>query len=50
MIFEVDEEKIEELNTYGQEVKSNRLMIEKLKDNYPLVYQEGAPPEHFITK
>ena len=50
MIFEIDEDKVEELNKYGQKVKSHRLIIEKLKENYPLVYQEGEPPEYFVVK
>jgi hypothetical protein len=50
-VFEIDDDNIDNLNTYGAEVKSNRLLLKKLTDdNYPLVYSKGEPPNYFVSK
>lgn len=44
MVFEINAADEEELIDYGHKVKSNKLMIERVKENYPLVYQDGGEP------
>ena len=51
MIWEIPVEDEEILNQYGQNIQSNRLMIQHMKDkNYPLVSQDGEPFKHLVTK
>jgi len=50
IVFEIDAEYEEELNDYGREVKSNRLMLQKIKEKFPIVYQEGEPPDYLVSK
>lgn len=51
MIFEIDAEDEDELMNYAKEVKSNRLILEKIKKKECcLIYQEGKPFEYLITK
>lgn len=50
IVFEVNAEDAEELMAYGKEVKSNRLTLAKLKEKYPIVFQENEPPEYLVSK
>lgn len=49
IVFEINAEDETALHVYGTAVASNRLMLEKLKQSYPLVYQNGKPLPHFVS-
>jgi hypothetical protein len=49
-VFEINAEDKKDLFKYGREVQSNRLLLERLQRDYPLVFQNGEPPAMFITK
>ena len=49
-VFEINADDKQEFVDYARKMKSNRLVIDKLKErNCPLVYQEGEIPETYMA-
>lgn len=50
MVFETTKDDAESFMNYAKEIESNRLVLEKIKEKYDPVYQDGEPYEWLITK